>query len=68
MYPEKVRSVFTDKLIMFFEENPYFHVESSKGMLLIIEKERLLSLSETKLMVSFAVRLTKLIRKINKEN
>jgi len=66
-HPAKVREFFADKLILFFEENPYFHVESSNGMLLIIEKERLLSLSETKLMVSFAIRLTKLIQKINKD-
>ncbi len=67
-HPDKVRKFFTDKLILFFEENPYFHVESSNGMLLIIEKERLLSLSETKLMVSFAIRLTNLIHKINKDH
>ena len=62
-----VKDFFEDELILFFEQNPPFHIESSKGNLIIFEKERLSSLSEVKLMVSFAIRLTEILQRILKE-
>ena len=61
-----VKRFFVKELILFFEQNPPFHIESHKGNLIIFEKERLSSLSEIKLMVSFAIRLTEIIQRIQK--
>lgn len=64
---ELVKNFFAKDLILFFEQNPPFHIESHKGNLMVFEKERLSSLSEIKLMVSFAIRLTEIIQRIQKE-
>lgn len=62
-----VKDFFVKELILFFEQNPPYHIESHNGSLIIFEKERLSTLSEIKLMVSFAIRLTENIQRIQKE-
>ncbi len=58
-----VRSFFTDDLIVFFERNPYFHIESRNNLILIVKKERIASISETKFMINFSQQLVQIIMK-----
>lgn len=60
---EEVLSFFDVDLILFFESNPIYHIESKGKKLLIFKKERLLSPSEIKGMVSFATQLESIILK-----
>ncbi|MGY8939630.1 MAG: SulP family inorganic anion transporter [Flavobacteriales bacterium] len=59
--PEEIRAFFTNELIRFFESNPYYHVESNKGGVLICNKERIASIKEIKGLLDFGVRLNKVI-------
>lgn len=58
---EKIKELFTDDLILFFESNPYYHIESSKHGLLIIGSERLAGVKEIKALADFGIRLQKII-------
>jgi hypothetical protein len=49
-----IRKLFTPELIYFFESHPFFHIESNGRALLIKGKDRLSSLQEVKMMLSFA--------------
>lgn len=57
-----MRRLFDDRIIRFFEGNPLYHIESNGHQLLIFEKDRLASVSEYKIMVSFALRLAQLLQ------
>ena len=59
-----VISFFTKELVLFFESNPTYHIETSGNQMLILKKERLLSPSEIKGMVSFATRLQEILKKV----
>jgi MFS superfamily sulfate permease-like transporter len=63
---QQVRALFTDDLVLFFESNPYYHVESNGSTLLITKKERLLSVQEIKGLISFGKRLCTLVEKFDK--
>ncbi len=65
--PAKVKRFFKDELIMFFESNKPYNIEAKNGRILIFGKERLASLSEIKLMVSFAIRLAELTQVLFKQ-
>lgn len=59
-----VKEYFNDKLVHFFESNPYYHIESNGDHLLIFDKERLASVKEVKALLDFGNRLhAKLINK-----
>lgn len=58
---EKIRSFFTDELILFFESNTYYHIESNEKGLLIIGNERLAGVKEIKALADFGIRLTQII-------
>lgn len=58
----EIQALFHHDLILFLESNPYYHVESNGSSLLILKKERLLSVQETKAMIYFGQQLTKLLR------
>ncbi|NJB71447.1 MFS superfamily sulfate permease-like transporter [Saonia flava] len=58
----QISSLFTDELILFFESHPYYHVESNGTSLLILKKERLLSVREVKAMIYFGQLLYKLLQ------
>lgn len=58
---EKIKELFTDELILFFESNAYYHIEGSKNGLLILGKERLSGVKEIKALVDFGIRLQKII-------
>ncbi|WP_435314175.1 SulP family inorganic anion transporter [Cellulophaga fucicola] len=51
--PNEIHKLFTDELILFLESNPYYHIECNGSALLIIKKERLLSVQEVKAMLYF---------------
>lgn len=58
----QVRRFFTDKIILFFESNTPYYIESNgMGGLLIMNKERHSSVSELKAKVDFAIRLEAII-------
>ena len=59
---EEIKSLFTDELILFLESNPYYHIESNGSSLLILKKERLLSVQEIKAMLYFGKQLCQLIQ------
>jgi len=59
---QAIRSMFTDELILFFESNPYYHVESNGSSFLILKKERLLSVQEIKAMIYFGQQLYRLVQ------
>jgi hypothetical protein len=58
---EKIKELFTDELVLFFESNPYYHIESSEHGLLILGKERLAGVKEIKALADFGIRLQKII-------
>lgn len=56
-----IRKIFNAELIYFFESHPIFHIESNGSHLLIKGKDRLSSIQEIKLMLSFAEDLASLL-------
>ena len=60
--PEEIKTLFTDELILFLESNPYYHIESNGSSLLILKKERLLSVQEIKAMIFFGKQLCLLVQ------
>jgi len=60
---EAIGSLFTNELILFLESNPYYHVESNGTSLLVLKKERLLSVREIKAMLYFGQQLSGLVQK-----
>ncbi|MBT8284722.1 MAG: SulP family inorganic anion transporter [Flavobacteriaceae bacterium] len=59
--PEGISEVFSDELVLFLESHPYYHVESNGNALLILKKERLLSVKEVKRMIYFGQQLKKIL-------
>ncbi|MFD0863197.1 SulP family inorganic anion transporter [Sungkyunkwania multivorans] len=59
---EAIRELFTDELVLFFESNPYYHIESNGSSLIIKNKERLASVREVKALVDFGTRLQGLLQ------
>lgn len=57
----EIKPLFTDDLILFLESSPYYHVESNGNALLILKKERLLSVQEIKAMLYFGKQLSSLL-------
>lgn len=55
--PKKIRAFFTEKIVRFFESNPYYHVESNGSGLLVFSKERVAGVKEIKQMLDFGLRL-----------
>jgi carbonic anhydrase len=54
----EIRRFFNDDLILFFESNSYYHIESDGiGGILIRDKERINGVGEIKAMVDYAIRL-----------
>ncbi len=58
---KKIREFFTDELILFFESNKYYHIESNEKGLLILGNERLAGVKEIKALADFGLRLTQII-------
>jgi len=58
-----IRAFFTDELVLFFESNAYYHIESSKDGVLIFGKERIASIKEIKALLDFGFRLNAIINK-----
>jgi len=54
---EKIREFFSDELILFFESNKYYHIESNEKGLLILGNERLAGVKEIKALADFGLRL-----------
>lgn len=59
---EEIKTLFTDELILFLESHPYYHIESNGSSLLILKKERLLSVQEIKAMLYFGKQLCQLVQ------
>ena len=58
---EKIRTFFTDELVLFLESNKQYHIEASENGLLIIGNERFSSVKEMKALAYFGVGLQKII-------
>ncbi|KZS39579.1 sulfate transporter [Aquimarina aggregata] len=58
---ENIRSFFTDEIVLFFESNPYYHIECNGQSLLLMRKERLASIKEIKALLDYGTRLEKII-------
>ncbi|MGJ8745651.1 SulP family inorganic anion transporter [Polaribacter sp.] len=59
---EKIRTFFTDELILFFESNKQYHISASENGILIIGNERLASVKEIKALAYFGMGLQKTIK------
>ena len=59
----KIRTFFTDELILFLESNKQYHIEASKVGLMIFSNERLASVKEIKALAYFGASLRKIIEK-----
>jgi len=57
-----ISQLFSNELVLFLESNPYYHIESNGTALLILKKERLLSVKEIKRMIYFGKQLQKLLQ------
>ncbi|MFD2563502.1 SulP family inorganic anion transporter [Aquimarina rubra] len=62
---EKIKLFFTDELVLFFESNPYYHIESNGQTLLLMRKERVASVKEIKALLDYGIRLEKVISQID---
>ncbi len=60
--PKQIQQLFTNELILFLESNPYYHIECNGSSLLIIKKERLLSVQEVKALLYFGKQLHKILQ------
>ena len=58
---EKIVAFFNDALVLFFESNAIYHIESNGRQLLVFKNERLLSPSEIKALAYFGRELVSLI-------
>jgi MFS superfamily sulfate permease-like transporter len=58
---EAIKQLFTDELVLFFESNPYYHIESNGTDLIVKNKDRLATVSEIKALISFGTRLKTII-------
>jgi MFS superfamily sulfate permease-like transporter len=58
---QNIQELFTDELILFLESNPYYHIESNGTSIMILKKERLLSVQEIKAMLYFGKQLNQLL-------
>ena len=56
-----IQNLFTNDLILFLESNPYYHIETNGDSILILKKERLLSVKEIKAMLYFGKQLNLLL-------
>ena len=52
-----IQNFFTDNLVLFFESNPYYHVESNGASVLVYSKERVAGVKEIKSLHDFGKRL-----------
>ena len=52
-----IQRFFTDNLVLFFESNPYYHVESNGTSVLVYSKERIAGVKEIKSLHDFGKRL-----------
>ena len=52
-----IQNFFTDNLVLFFESNPYYHVESNGTSVLVYSKERVAGIKEIKNLHNFGKRL-----------
>ncbi len=59
---EKIRTFFTDELILFLESNKQYHIEASENGLLVIGKGRLKGVKEIKALAYFGMELQKKIQ------
>jgi MFS superfamily sulfate permease-like transporter len=59
---EKIRTFFTDELILFFESNKQYHISATKNGILVIGNERLASVKEIKALAYFGMGLQKTIK------
>jgi MFS superfamily sulfate permease-like transporter len=59
--PKAISKLFTDEIVLFLESNPYYHIESDGSALLILKKERLLSVKEIKRMIYFGKQFQNLL-------
>ena len=63
---KEIRKLFNSEIIYFFESHPFFHIESNGEGLLIKGKNRLSSLQEVKIMLTFAKDFFQLLQKSSK--
>ncbi|WP_299435812.1 SulP family inorganic anion transporter [uncultured Aquimarina sp.] len=64
-HTENIKLFFTDELVLFFESNPYYHIESNGRTLLLMRKERVASVKEIKALLDYGIRLEKVISQID---
>ncbi|RMA66035.1 SulP family inorganic anion transporter [Ulvibacter antarcticus] len=57
----EIQMFFSDKIVQFFESNPYYHVESNGASLLVFGKERVAGVKEIKALYDFGRRLREVI-------
>ncbi|EAR02843.1 SulP family inorganic anion transporter [Maribacter sp. HTCC2170] len=60
---DAIHTMFSDDLILFLESHPYYHIESNGTSLLILKKERLLSVQEIKALLYFGQQFRELMQK-----
>ncbi|AZQ43173.1 SulP family inorganic anion transporter [Nonlabens ponticola] len=54
----EIKTFFKDELVLFFESNPYYHVESHANGLLIFHNERTAGVREVRALIDFGKRLS----------
>ena len=57
----KIRSVFTEEIIRFFEKNQTYHIESNGEALLLFNKIKLARTDETVAFIDYGKELVKLL-------
>lgn len=61
--PQMVQNYFNDDLVIFFESNPYYHVESDGVSLLVFRAQRTAGIKEIKNLIAFGNRLRSVVFK-----
>ncbi len=60
---KEIQDFFTDDLVIFFESNPYYHVESDGNSLLVFRPDRIAGIKEVKALIDFGKRLHQILQK-----
>jgi hypothetical protein len=65
---EAIKSFFSDDIVLFFESNPYYHIESNGTDLIMFGKERLAGVKEIKALLDYGRRLKHILLNRNQSS
>lgn len=65
---EAIKAFFSDDIVLFFESNPYYHIESNGTDLIMFSKERLAGVKEIKALLDYGRRFKHILLNRNQSS